>query len=126
MGLRDDAEKIIAEQDARAVEAEHQNLTPAREKVPEAMAAWSEGMGLEKVPDYTVTEANYRGRDDDDYPSAFVEISFEVDGIGFWASLKLYLGRVFFKVTMAGTNGGEISTVEGVAAGLRQLNNLGS
>lgn len=78
-------------------------------------------MGLESIPDYTFTEANYRARDDDDYPSALVSISFEVDGIAFFAELKLYLMRPEFappdfKVHVAGSYGHSISTVAGVEA----------
>jgi hypothetical protein len=121
MGLREDAEKINAERDARAAEAEARQLALAREKVPESLSVWSTGMGLDVVPGYTVTGANCTTDYDDDGPSAHVELSFEVDGIGFSADLKLYLGRTAFKVGIEGGYGRDIRTVEDVAAVLRVL-----
>lgn len=121
MGLREEAEKIMAEQDAQRHTVEHENLTTAREQIPEELAAWCSGMQLDEVPDYTVMKASYHGRDDDDYPSALIRLAFEVDGIRFFADLKYYRGRATFKVTMRDASDVRVQTVKDVATGLRVM-----
>ena len=121
MGLRDRAEKIIALEDARPPAGEPEQLIMARKQVRKELAAWCKAMELQEVPEYTVFEANYRGRDDDDHPSAFISIVFEIDGIRFFATFKEYMGKVTFGVAMRDANFYPVNTVEGVAAGLRRM-----
>lgn len=121
MGLREEAEKIMAAQDAQQRTVEHEKLTQARKKIPEELRAWCRDMQVAEIPDYTVLEANYRARDDDDYPSAFLSLEFEVDGIRFFADLKYYRERTTFNVTMRDASGVRVRTVEDVATGLRAM-----
>lgn len=121
MGLREEAEKIIADEDAAAAAAVAKQLALARSKVPEAMAEWSAGMGLATVPAFTITGAEMVCVGDDDGQSANVEYAFEADGLEFSGGLKLYLGRVTWGVGLVGSPGPGVRTVADLARALRRM-----
>lgn len=132
MGLKDDAERIVAEEeqhesDRRRAEDEERGkfLARAREYIPLALAKWARGMALDHVPPYTFDRdwgfaAHFKGN------AAQQGITFNEDGIEFVGEVSARLDQPItatpsFKVWVRLDDRGptEVSSVEGLAHVLR-------
>jgi hypothetical protein len=121
MGLRDEAEKIIAREGRRRTESRERLLAQALVYVPAAMAEWAAAMGLDAVPAYTVT-GHWMGPEDGRGPVARAAVAFTEDGLDFIGEVSLHQqADPSFSVTIPGTTVHGIQSVADIAAALRQL-----
>lgn len=99
MGIRAEAEKIIADEKRVRAEKQEQKVAAAREHLPAAMKQWSVGMGLADVPECTNVRGNYDSYDDT--PKTRVTFDFVEDGLAFRGALLVFdAGESRFTVTI--------------------------
>jgi hypothetical protein len=120
MGLRAEAEKIIAREGRRRTESRERLLAQALAYVPAAMAGWAAAMGLDAVPAYTVTR-NWMGHDDGRGPVARAAVAFTADGLDFIGEVSLpRQADPSFSVAIPGTT---VRGIQSVAASRRRCGN---
>ncbi len=122
MGLREEAERIIAEEDRAFAEMTAAGFVEVKEKIPDVLEAWCTGMRVESVPLFTLTDERFedggggynRGR------IWTVTITFNVDGIDFKGLLvKKDSDLENMEVTMIGYGNAPIHSIHDIAKALR-------